>query len=434
MRRLRIAIVGTRGIPATYGGVERHVEEIGSRIAERGHEVTVYARAGYLEEPLREHRGMQIRTLRTVDSKHLEAFLHSAHAAMDALTRANDVVHFHALGPGLFSPINRYASRAVVVQTIHGRDDQRNKWGGTAQRALRVATWVSTQVPHRTIVVSRELQTDYQESFGRPSTYIPNGTPDPIERPPKEISRIWGLQGGDYVLALGRLVPEKDAATLIRAFRRVQTDAKLVIVGGSSHSGDYVASLQALAAEDPRVIMTGYQYGDVLEELLSNARLFAQPSLLEGLPLTLLEAASYGLPIVASDIGPHAEVLADVPTGAKMFAVGIEDDLVRTLRLMLDQHTGAKVPSLSAHVRTNYSWDRAADQVLDTYRDALLQRAGRSRRSARQTDRALDARDGRSTVLPPSQRPTPVVDLAPLPRQRIARAGTDSPAPASRSS
>ena len=405
MKPLRIAVIGTRGVPATYGGIERHVEEIGARMVDRGHSVTVYARDDYLEQPLDSYLGMRIKSLSTVNSKHLEAFLHSGHAALDSLRGSFDVVHYHALGPGLFSPVSRYASRSVVVQTIHGRDDQRDKWGGLAQRALRVGTWLSSRVPDRTIVVSKELAADYLNSWGRQSVYIPNGTPIPVFRPADEITRRWGLRGGDYVLALGRLVPEKDAASLIRAFRNVATDAKLVIVGGSSHSDEYVELLHSLAAGDPRVILTGYQYGDVLEELLSNARIFAQPSLLEGLPLTLLEAASYGVPILASNIGPHAEVLTDVPDGAAMFEVGNVEDLTATLRDMLARHTGARVAALAADVRSRYSWDGATDMVLDTYADALRERRSATRRRRGGTsEQILDVRTPGTTASVPQQR------------------------------
>ncbi len=401
MRPLNIAMIGTRGVPATYGGIERHVEEIGARIANRGHRLTIYARHDYLEQPTDFYRGMRVKSLSTVNSKHLEAFLHSGHAAMDSLLRSFDVVHYHAVGPGLFSPVSRYASRAVVVQTIHGRDDQRDKWGGLAQRALRVGAWLSSRVPDRTIVVSKDLASDYLASWGRRTVCIPNGTPDPTFRPAQEITRRWGLQGGDYVLALGRLVPEKDAASLIRGFRDVRTDAKLVIVGGSSHSDEYVEFLHSLAEADPRVIMTGYQYGAVLEELLSNARIFAQPSLLEGLPLTLLEAAGYGVPILASDIGPHVEVLSSVPEGAAMFEVGNVDDLSAKLRIMLARHGGEHLESLAADVRGRYSWDRATDMVLETYAGALQERASTSRRRAQRfVPQVVDVRSPRPSATP----------------------------------
>lgn len=430
MKPLRIAVIGTRGVPATYGGIERHVEEIGARMADRGHQLTVYARDDYLEQPIDSYRGMRIKSLGTVNSKHLEALLHSGHAALDSLLRSFDVVHYHALGPGLFSPVSRYASRAVVVQTIHGRDDQRDKWGGLAQRALSLGTWLSSRVPDRTIVVSQELGTDYLQSWGRSTVYIPNGTPEPTFRPADEITRRWGLQGGDYVLALGRLVPEKDAASLIKAFRSVETGAKLVIVGGSSHSDDYVKQLHSLAESDPRVIMTGYQYGTVLEELLSNARIFAQPSLLEGLPLTLLEAAGYGVPILASNIGPHTEVLHSVAEGAAMFEVGNVEDLAAKLRIMLSGYSGERVESLAADVRSRYSWDRATDMVLDTYGEALQERRSGSRRNL-QVHRVVDLRTPKPSNSPaiPQQRlqpgatvPTPRLSSAPQPARQRSQA------------
>lgn len=406
MKSLRIAMVGTRGIPATYGGIERHVEEIGARLAQRGHDVTVYARDSYLEKPLLAHRGVRIRTLATVETKHFEAFLHSGHAAVDGLLRSYDIVHYHALGPGLFSPVSRFGSTAAVVQTIHGRDDQRGKWGAMAQRALRMGTWLSTWVPHRTIVVSRDLEEDYRDNLGRETTVIPNGAPQAVHRPPNEITQRWGLRGNDYILVVGRLVPEKDAGTLIKAFRNVATDCKLVIVGGSSHSGDYVQELELLAAQDPRVILAGYQYDEVLEELFSNARLFAQPSILEGLPLTLLEAAGYALPIIASDIGPHQEVLAGIDDEAVLFRTGDAADLTAKLTQMLERFTGQRAQRLADDVTARYSWDAATEQVLETYHSAIAARRERG------VGRRLSASsDGSRSTIPlrvPQQRVGPV--------------------------
>lgn len=389
MRPLRIAVIGTRGVPATYGGIERHVEEIGSRLAQRGHLVTVYAHTSHVDsDPAHEYRGMRVLPMGALGSKHLETFVHSGRATLDSLLRDYDVVHFHALGPGLFAPLSRFASRAAVVQTIHGRDDQRAKWNYFAKRVLRVGVWTSAWAPDRTVVVSHDLHRHYQEFYGRQSTVIHNGAPEPVFRPPVHIARRWGLNGGDYVLAVGRLVPEKDAAGLIRGFRRVETDARLVIVGTSSHSDDYAAKLQALAAQDDRVVLTGGLYGEVLEELLSNARVFAQPSLLEGLPLTLLEAAGYGLPVLASDIPPHLEVLASAGDQAEVFPAGDIDGLAQGLARLLDRYHGERAAQLAADVRSRFCWDRATDLLLQTYAAAIAERGRRGPQSPLRRDAA----------------------------------------------
>ena len=311
---LRIAMIGARGVPATFGGVERHVEELGTRLAARGHQVIVYARTNYVEEQRDAWRGMSVRNLTTVDSKHLDAIVHSAKATIAAMRDRVDVVHYHAVGPGLPSALPRFASRAKVVHTIHGRDSERAKWSPAAQVVLRTAEWMSARVPDETIVVSRDLVEHYRRAHGRRTTYIPNGVDAPTARPPAVIAERWGLTTGSYLLFLGRLVPEKAPDLLIRAFRRLPGDLRLVIAGGSSFTDEYVAELEREAADDPRVVLAGYVFGEQLDELYSNAAAFVLPSYLEGLPLTLLEAASYGTPVVASDIPPNLEIVgSDAP-------------------------------------------------------------------------------------------------------------------------
>src|SRR5436309_10069267 len=176
---MRVAFIGTRGVPATFGGIEHHVEEVGSRLAARGHDVTVYCRANYVPEGTREHKGMHVARLPTVSSKRLDAIVHSALSTVRAVRRGYDIVHFHALGPGVMTPVSQYASRARVVQTVHGLDDERAKWGSGARALLRGGGWLSARVPDATVVVSRTLADHYLVKYGRPTTYIPNGVVRP---------------------------------------------------------------------------------------------------------------------------------------------------------------------------------------------------------------------------------------------------------------
>src|SRR4051812_39489040 len=231
---MRIAVIGTRGVPATFGGIEHHVEEVGSRLAARGHDVTVYCRANYVPRGATKHKGMRLVRLPTVSSKRLDATVHSALSTVRALGRGYDIVHFHALGPGVMTPVTQYASRARIVQTIHGLDDERAKWGSGARTLLRGGGWLSAPVPDATVVVSRTLADHYLTKYGRPTTYIPNGVVPPSSSfPPREITTRFGLHGGDYVLFVGRLVPEKAPDALVRAFRQVPGEVRLVIAGGS---------------------------------------------------------------------------------------------------------------------------------------------------------------------------------------------------------
>ena len=361
-------------MPATFGGIERHVEEIGARLAARGHEITVFCRTNYVAERLPEYRGMRLVHLRTVSSKHLDAIVHSALATASALGRGYDVVHYHALGPGTLSPIPRYLTRAKVVQTIHGRDDERSKWGGAAQRLLRAAGWMSGHVPDATIVVSRALEASYRERYGRDTVYIPNGVEEPSGPVGSdEISTRFGLTPGSYLLFVGRLVPEKQPDALIRAFSRIGGDTRLVIAGGSSFTDDYTASLEALAARDRRVVMAGYVHGKLLAELYANAAAFVLPSTLEGLPLTLLEAASHGTPVVVSDIAPNLEVVGEDGPGRRVFPAGDEDALREALaRVLADPDAErAAAARLRAQVLATYSWDEAAEATERLYRTVL---------------------------------------------------------------
>jgi len=376
-RRLRIAMVGSRGVPATFGGVEHHVEEIGARLVERGHDVTVYCRMNYADATSRtDYRGMRLVHQRTIQAKHLEAIVHSGLATLSTMRGAFDVLHYHAIGPGAPSALPRYLSKMAVVQTIHGLDGERAKWGGAASTMLRGATWLSAKVPDATVVVSRTLKDHYERVYGRECVYIPNGVSSKTIRPADVITAKYGLSSGEFLLFVGRLVPEKNVDLLIRAFRDVPGERRLVIAGGSSYTDDYSEAIHALAAEDDRVVMTGYVYGEELDELYSNAAVFILPSALEGLPLTLLEAIGSGLPVIASDLPVHIEVIEQDRPGARLVAV---DDtaassaaIVAVLDNLDEERAGAVM--LKERAIQHYDWDRATDMLEGVYRDVTAKR------------------------------------------------------------
>jgi glycosyltransferase involved in cell wall biosynthesis len=381
MRSASIAFIGQRGVPATIGGIEHHVEEIGARLVARGHDVTVYTRANYVSNHVTEYRGMRVRYIPTAPTKHLEALVHSglstAVAMMPGPNHA-DILHYHAIGPSVFTPLPRALTSRGVVLTVHGLDYDRDKWGVGARTALRSAGWISAHVPHATITVSKNLADFYLRRYGRVAHYIPNGVAAPVDRPPRLISERFGLRGRDYALFLGRLVPEKAPDLLLRAFHAVHTSSRLVIAGGSSFTDSYVQQLEALAARDPRVLMVGTVQGELLQELYSNAALFVLPSRLEGLPLTLLEAASYRLPLVASDIPPHREIIGDDGPGGRMFPSGDENALAAALTETLEDldaaFAGARL--LGDRVTGDYDWDKATDATEAVYAAVLGRRAG----------------------------------------------------------
>lgn len=375
-RRLRIVMIGQKGLPATHGGIEHHVEEISARLAAAGHDVTVFCRASYNAGGLSTYRGVRLRRVRTIGTKHLDAIVHSAYSTLAAVPARPDIVHYHGLGPGLLAPVPRYLSASKVVLTVHGLDHERAKWGRTARYVLTGGHWVSGHVPDECVVVSRHLAEHYDTRFSRAVRLIPNGVVAPQPRPASLITERFGLRAGSYALFVGRLVPEKAIDLLISAYARVPGDRRLVIVGDSSFTDEYVARVRALAAADDRVIFTGFAYGDLLCELYSNAAVFVQPSRLEGMPLTVLEAAAFGLPIVASDIPPHVELLGAAVAGRRLFRDGDGDDLARQLSSVLGdieaEHAGAR--RLRELVLDDYSWDAAAQALEQLYLEISARR------------------------------------------------------------
>jgi glycosyltransferase involved in cell wall biosynthesis len=384
-------MIGQKGVPATFGGIEHHVEELGTRLVARGHDVTVFCRPGYSDNRVGHPGGLHPRSVPTVRTKHLDAIVHSGLSTIVSMRDAPDVIHYHALGPGMVSPLPRYLSGSKVVLTVHGLDHHRAKWSRGAQTFLRAAAWISARVPDATIGVSSALVDHYRAHYGRSIVYIPNGVTPRQPRPASAITSRFGLHPGSYVLFVGRLVPEKAPDLLIRAFRRIDDDAvRLVIVGGSSFTDRYAARLRDLAARDPRILMTGYIYGSALEELYSNSAAFVLPSSLEGLPLTLLEAISFGSPVVVSHIPPHVQIVGEDAPGRHLFPVGDHVSLSEALQRILESYPREHAAALrfSKEVTDKYRWDdvaRATEQLYERLvneppRSAPLVRSARGTR------------------------------------------------------
>lgn len=364
---MRIAMIGQRGLPATYGGVERHVEELSVRLADRGHDVVVFCRNGYAEGQEATFRGVKLCYVPTVSTKHLEAAVHSALSSLSAIGNRFDVVHYHAIGPGLWSPVPRYLSRAAVVQTIHGLDQDRAKWGGFATRVLRVGDWLSKRVPDAVVVVGGYLLEHYEDRRGT-TEHIPNGVSISTNGDDASLD-LMGVRKGNYVLFVGRLIPEKAVDQLIRAFGMLGGRQQLVIAGGSSFTDDYQIELKRLAHRDERVVLPGYVYGQELAALYANASLYVQPSLLEGLPLTVLEAAAHGLPLVLSDIPAHREVVPETRPGARIYRAGDVGALADAMRMGLKtaESDRPRAKSEGEKVVAHYSWDAMAEATERLY-------------------------------------------------------------------
>jgi glycosyltransferase involved in cell wall biosynthesis len=364
-RRLRVAFVGGRGVISKYSGIETYYEEVGKRLVEMGHEVTVYCR-NYFTPALAEHNGMRLLRLPTIRSKHLETVIHTFLSTAHALTQRYDLVHYHALGPALFSFLPRLAGKKTVV-TVQGLDWQRKKWGRLASIVLRWGERASARLPNGTMVVSQTLQQRYREIHGIEAFYVPNGG---VLRERAEARAIleWGLEPGKYVLFLGRFSPEKGCHLLVEAFEQIDTEVKLVMAGAASYCDEYSRELRTHASD--RIRMLDWVSGETLNELLTNAMLFVLPSDLEGLSLALLDAMGAGLCVLTSDVPENCEV---VDGAGFTFQRGSAADLADRLRFLIANPAVREAAGRTARNRiaAQYQWQKIAEDIEKTYSTIL---------------------------------------------------------------
>jgi glycosyltransferase involved in cell wall biosynthesis len=331
-------MIGSRGIPAKYGGVETVVEVLSKGLVAKGHDVTVFCRRRDYEQRPSVVDGVRCVYLWAPSAPGVGALVHAFIATLWALPRRFDVFHYHALGPGLPAVIPRLLTSSRIVQTVHGRDDQRAKWGLIPRLILGLGFRLSASVPHETLVVSRELQRQYRETLNTSTTVVPNAVRPPVAgRPPGPLLASHGLEPHAYLLFVGRLVPEKAPHELIHGFLNSGVGSKLVLVGGTTDAEGYAGVIEDAARASSDVIMTGPVYDDDLAELLNNAAIFVTASHLEGLPTTVIEAGRAGIPCLASDIPPHLELLEPAGPGRRLFRVGDLDDFAHQLVSMCAQ-------------------------------------------------------------------------------------------------
>lgn len=369
---MKIAMIGHKRIPSREGGVEIVVEELCVRMAALGHEVTAYNRAGAhvsgeaygKKKALREYSGVHIINTPTPKNRSLNALAYSLFATVHALFCGYDVIHYHAEGPSAMLLIPKLFGKRTI-STVHGLDWQRGKWGGFATRYLLFGERMLAKHADEVIVLSENVRNYFREKYGRETWFIPNAVTAPQKRSPAVIIDKYGLKGGDYILFLARLVPEKGLHYLLKAFAGLETDMKLVVAGGASHSDGYVAEVTAQARLDPRVIMTGFVQGDELLELYSNCALYVLPSDVEGMPLTLLEALSFGCRCLTSDIPENTCITGGF---AVSFAKGDVRSLHNRLRAILDGALTWSAPEeISAYVLGRFNWDDITQQTLKLY-------------------------------------------------------------------
>ncbi len=362
-KKIRVAVLGTRGIPGVMGGVETHCQELFSRIVAHGHHVTLFGRSPYLENKKSyDYCGIQVVPLWAPRKKYLEAITQTFLGVMYVVRHRGqfDLLHIHGIGPAIMVPLAKFFG-ITVVMTHHGPDYDRQKWGRVAKLVLRAGEYFGCRFSNVVIGVSRHIVKQIQIRFRTLSYYIPNGVNLPALQPSGPMLARYGLRPGKYILAVGRFVPEKGFHDLLQSFAACKTDWKLVIAGDADHVDEYSRKLTAQGGRDPRVVFPGFISGDNLAEIFSHAGLFVLPSYHEGLPIALLEAISYRLPILVSDIPANLELAST----REIFPVGDIDSLTGKLQALLSEQL-LEASSLT-RLEKEFNWDVIACQVEELY-------------------------------------------------------------------
>lgn len=366
---MKIFVTGTRGIPNIPGGVEKHCQELYPRIAAKGHDVFLATRSCYLSEKLDVWKGVKLVHCFAPRIKSFEALVHTFIAILKARLHSPDLVHVHAIGPSLLTPLCKILGLKVVV-TNHGPDYDRQKWGKTAKVVLRLGEKMGAVYADEVIVISSVISEIIHKRCNRESNLIYNGVTLPRPSVRSDFLNQIGVESGKYILTVARFVPEKGLHDLIDAFKAIPFNYCLVIAGDADHETDYSRSLHKMAGEDDRVVLTGYITGEHLNQIYSHALLFVLPSYHEGLPIVLLEALSYGLPVVASDIPANKEVgLAD----NRYFRCGDLLDLRGKIQLHLEEEfSESERQEIRRKVQDQYDWEKIAEQTIAVYRKVMV--------------------------------------------------------------
>ena len=368
---MAIAMFGQKRL-SREGGIEIVVKELCTRMAKNGYTVTCYNRSGHHVsgaeyDKKTEYEGINQKCVPTIEKKGLAAVSSSFFAALYSAFGKYNVVHIHAEGPAFFSWLPKLLGKRVIV-TVHGLDWQREKWkSGFGSKFIKQGEKNAVKYADEIIVLSKGVHDYFRNQYGRETRFIPNGVNRPEIRKAELITDKFGLTKDSYILFLGRLVPEKGIRYLIEAFKNVKTEKKLVIAGGSSDTDSFMKELKELAKDDKRIIFTGFVQGQMLEELYSNAYIYTLPSDLEGMPLSLLEAMSYGNCCLVSDIQECTEVVEDK---ALIFKKSNVQDLQNKLQEACDR--AEKIVELKQqaadYICKKYNWDDVVEETLKLYK------------------------------------------------------------------
>lgn len=372
---MKIALIGQKGLPAKSGGVEKHVERLAAELVAEGHEVTAYVRPHYSDPEIREWQGVRLVPVFGIRTKHLDAITHTFSATVHALFGGYDVIHFHSIGPSTLSFLPKFFCRkTAVVATFHSRDYFHAKWGRFARWCLRLSERFACRVPDRTIAISRGMTEYAADTYQAEAEYIPNGA-DGERTESVDYLHPFGLREERYVLSVSRLVRHKGIHYLIEAFKNLEdtgklpNNFKLAIVGTHAETPEYERDLREMSEGRESIVFLGEQTGQALRELFSHAAVFVQPSEDEGLSIALLEAMSYGLPVIASDISGNREALE---RAGHFFLNRDVDDLAAKLAYLLNRPDERKMYGRLARerVKAEYSWESIARKTLSVYEEA----------------------------------------------------------------
>jgi len=368
---MKIAIMGIRGIPANYGGFETFAEELAPRLVEKGHNVTVYGRSNIIEHDDDEYKGVRLIILPTISHKYLDTVVHTFLCAVHSLSEKFDVILICNSANSLFSFVPRLVGTKVVLN-VDGLEWQRQKWNIFGRYFYKISEYLATKFPNSIVTDAKMIEKYYKDKFNSDSTYIPYGAP--TQRAiTKDVLKKNGLEPKNYVLYVSRLEPENNAHLVVKAFEKVKTDKKLVIVGDAPYSSEYIGNLKN--TKDPRIIFTGYVFGEGYREFQSNAYLYIQATEVGGTHPALLEGLGYGNCVLANDVPEHHEVIAD--TGM-YFTTSKPNDLKNKLQLLLNDPQLVEEYRQKAENRIlqYYTWDKIVDQYEGLFKFSLGQKNG----------------------------------------------------------
>jgi len=373
---MKIAVIGAKGLPPKQGGIEHYCAEVYPRMVAQGHSVDLFARSSYTECSWLEnydYKGVRVISLPGGQLRGVDAFITSGLGAIAATGKKYDIVHFHALGPSLFTCLPSIATSAKVVVTCQGLDWQRAKWGNFSTRLIQLGEKAAVRFADGFIVVSDALKKYFWQTYNRETLYIPNAPASYADSDPNfTYGTDLGLERGRYIVFLGRLVPEKCPDLLVEAFSTLKPKGwKLVLAGGVSDTKTFTADLLEKVARDRNIVFAGELRGSRLAEIVRGAGLFVLPSDLEGLPLAMLEAMREGIPVLASDIPPHQQLINN--GRGMLFEAGNVKSCVQSLDWAVNhpQELAVMAKNAQKHIQSNYSWDRITSETLKLYTTLL---------------------------------------------------------------